>query len=74
MATGPSKISREWIQSCREVFRKFLKETRFPDIRRHGERGPSFTFPEWLVMFIVVIGVKSKIKSYIGLHRFVCEH
>ena len=74
MATGPNKISREWIKSCRKEFREFLKETRFPGIDRHGERGPSFTFPEWLVMFIAVIGVKSKIKSYIGLHRFVCEH
>ena len=74
MATRPNRISGEWIRSCRKTFREFLRETGFPDIERHGERGPSFTFPEWLVMFIAVIGVKSKIKSYIGLHRFICEH
>ena len=34
-----------------------------------GERGPVFQYPEWLIMFIAILSVKLKIKSYVQIHR-----
>ena len=58
-----NKISTRWIQKNRDAFREFLTETEFPDPERICERGPTFTYPEWLIMFIAVLSVKFKLKS-----------
>ena len=62
MAEKSNKISTRWIRETRNDFRDFLDDTDFPDPERLGERGPKFTYPEWLIMFIAVLSVKLKIK------------
>jgi hypothetical protein len=71
MKKTKKKISKKWISETREDFRYFLDETNFPDPKRLGERGPEFKYPEWLIMFIAILAVKCKIKTYIGIHRMV---
>lgn len=67
-------ISTGWIRETREAFRSFLDETHFPDPERLGERGPKFKYPEWLIMFIAVLSVKLKIKSYVQIHKAVVKY
>ena len=74
MAPKSSKISRRWIRETRDAFRAFLDETNFPDPERLGERGPKFKYPEWLIMFIAVLSVKLKIKSYVQIHKAVVKY
>ena len=69
-----SKVSREWIRQTRKVFRDFLTETKFPDPPRLGARGPEFHYPEWLIMFIAILAVKCKCKTYLAMHRLVKEY
>ena len=52
MATKSNKISARWIRETRNDFRAFLDETNFPDPDRLDERGPKFTYPEWLIMLL----------------------
>jgi hypothetical protein len=68
------KISTKWIEQTREFFRDFLDETDFPDPDRTGERGPKFQYPEWLIMFIAVLSVKLKIKTYVQIHKMAMEY
>ena len=65
MASKSNKISARWIRQTRDAFRSFLDETNFPDPERLGERGPKFKYPEWLIMFIAVLSVKLKVKTYV---------
>ena len=74
MARKANKISARWIRETREAFRAFLHETNFPDPERLGERGPKFKYPEWLIMFIAILSVKLKIKTYIQIHRMAMEY
>ena len=74
MTKAAKKISKKWIETNREFFREFLDETDFPDPDRMGERGPTFLYPEWLIMFIAVLSVKLKIKSYVQIHRMAVEY
>ena len=74
MAKRAKKISRKWIEQTREFFRDFLDETDFPDPERNGERGPTFQYPEWLIMFIAVLSVKMKIKTYVQIHKMAVEY
>lgn len=74
MAKRITKVSRKWIQQTRKNFRNFLKETDFPNPVREGERGPEFKYPEWLVMFIAILAVKCKCKTYLAIHRMVKEY
>jgi len=69
MGKKANKISTRWIRETRTAFREFLDETDFPDPERLGERGPVFRYPEWLIMFIAILSVKLKIKSYVGIHK-----
>ena len=64
-----SMISKEWVRQTREYFLAFLRETGFPDIQRHGQRGMPFEYPEWLIMLIGVLAVRCKEKTYLGIHR-----
>ena len=74
MATKSNKISKRWIRETRDDFRAFLDETDFPDPERLGERGPKFTYPEWLIMFIAILSVKLKIKSYVRIHKMALQY
>lgn len=49
----------------------FLDETDFPEPQRLGERSPAFKYPEWLIMFIAILSVKLKIKSYIQIQKLL---
>lgn len=68
------KLSPEWIYQTRKDFCSFLKETKFPNPVRLGERGPEFVYPEWLIMFIAILSVKCKLKNYLAIHRMVKEY
>ena len=74
MVKTAKKISKKWIEQSREFFREFLDETNFPDPDRIGERGPKFLYPEWMIMFIAVLSVKLKIKTYVQIHKMVMDY
>ena len=74
MPRKANKISTRWIRETREDFRAFLDETDFPDPERLGERGPTFTYPEWLIMFIAILSVKLKVKSYVQIHKMAVKY
>lgn len=69
-----NKISLDWIRQNKADFKQFLQETGFPEPKRDGTRGPEFDYPEWLVMFIAILAVKCKIKSYVGIHKMTQEY
>jgi hypothetical protein len=68
------KLNPEWVREARDYFKQFLKVTKFPHPVRNGARGSEFDYPEWLVMFIAVLSVKAKVKTYLGIHRLAKEH
>ena len=74
MAKKANKISTRWIRETRDDFRSFLDETDFPDPERLGERGPKFKYPEWLIMFIAILSVKLKIKTYVKIHKMALQY
>jgi hypothetical protein len=74
MAKKTHKISTKWIVENRTFFRDFLDQTGFPDPERAGERGPKFQYPEWLIMFIAILSVKLKIKSYVQIHNMTLRY
>ena len=74
MTEKTRKISSRWIEKTRESFREFLNETEFPDPDRLGERGPAFRYPEWIIMFIAVLSVKMKIKTYVQIHKMAMDY
>ena len=65
----PGKLNPAWLKMFVREFRAFLKETKFPEPERNGERGSSFAYPESLIMLIAVLSVKCKVKTYLGIHR-----
>ena len=74
MTKKSNKISTRWIRETRYDFRAFLNETDFPDPERLGERGPVFKYPEWLIMFIAILSVKLKIKTYVQIHKMAVKY
>ena len=74
MAKRAHKISEKWIVQNRAFFREFLDQTGFPDPERAGERGPKFQYPEWLIMFIAILSVKLKIKTYVQIHKMAVKY
>lgn len=68
------KLNREWITENRDYFKEFLKVTKFPHPVRNGTRGSEFDYPEWLIMFIAVLSVKAKAKSYLAMHRLALQY
>lgn len=64
-----SMISEQWIRETRKYFLEFLRATNFPECSTQRERGPEVEYPEWLIMLIGVLAVKSKEKTYVGIHR-----
>ncbi|MGH8070322.1 MAG: hypothetical protein ACRERE_34815 [Candidatus Entotheonellia bacterium] len=75
MATTRStgKISPQWVRQTQTSFLRFLDATRFPAVARHGQRGKTFAYPEWLSMLIGVLAVKCQEQSYLGIHRMTCR-
>lgn len=74
MARAVSKLNPAWVTQARNHFLTFLKVTHFPHPERNGLRGSKFTYPEWLVMFIAVLSVKCKVKSYLAIHRMSTQY
>jgi hypothetical protein len=68
------KLNSEWVKETRDYFKKFLKVTKFPHPDRNGTRGSKFDYPEWLIMFIAVLAVKCKIKTYVGIHKLSTQY
>jgi hypothetical protein len=68
-----SKMAPKWVRQTRKYFLKFLHSTGFPPVERRGERGPTFMYPEWLIMLIGVLAVKCKEPTYLGIHRMTCR-
>lgn len=73
-STTVSKLNPKWVKQTLREFREFLQLTNFPDPVRNGTRGSLFEYPEWLIMFIAVLSVKAKVKSYLGIHRLAVEY
>ena len=69
-----SKLNPQWIRQTRDYFKEFLKVTKFPHPVRNGNRGSEFEYPEWMVMFIAILAVKAKIKSYKGIYRLATQY
>jgi hypothetical protein len=71
MATTRStgKIAPTGVRQTRKYFLKFLQATHFPPVERHGQRGKTFEYPEWLIMLIGVLAVKCQEQTYLGMHR-----
>ena len=64
-----SMVSKQWIRETRKYFLDFLRATHFPEFIHAGARGLVVEYPEWLIMLIGVVAVKSKEKTYVGIHR-----
>jgi hypothetical protein len=68
-----STIAPKWVRQTRKYVLKFLHGTGFPPVERHGERGPTFLYPAWLIMLIGVLAVKGKEPTDLGIHRMTCR-
>jgi len=68
------KLNPEWIKQAKAEFDEFLRVTHFPEPERNGIRGSTFDYPESLIMFIAVLSVKAKVKTYQGIHRLVVQY
>ena len=68
------KLNPKWIKQTRDYFLDFLKVTKFPHPVRNGVRGSKFDYPEWLIMFIAILSVKCKVKTYLGMDRLVKQY
>lgn len=68
-----SKLSRTWVRHTRRSVLQFLDATRFPSVARHGQRGQTFEYPEWLIMLIGVLAVTCQEQTYLGIHRMTCR-
>jgi hypothetical protein len=68
------KLNPEWIKQAKSEFDEFLHVTHFPEPVRNGLRGSTFDYPESLIMFIAVLSVKAKVKTYQGIHRLVVQY
>lgn len=69
-----AKLNHAWITQTRRCFLEFLRVTDFPELQRNGVRGSAFAYPESLIMFIAVLSVKCKEKTYLGIHRMACRY
>ena len=74
MANTISKLNPEWIIETHQYFLNFLELTEFLHPERNGRRGSSFDYPEWLIMFIAVLAVKCREKTYLGIHRMTQKY
>ena len=68
------KLNPAWVKEALRYFKEFLKTTHFPHPTRNGSRGTEFAYPEWLIMFLAVLSVKCKVKTYLGIHRMAIQY
>jgi hypothetical protein len=73
-AAAVPKLNPEWIKQAKSEFDEFLHETNFPEPVRNGIRGSTFEYPESLILFVAVLSVKAKVKTYQGMHRLVVQY
>jgi hypothetical protein len=71
--SSTSQISPTWVRQPRDYVLQFLQATRFPPVERHGQRGKTFEYPEWLIMLIGVLAVTCQEHTYLGMHRMTCR-
>jgi hypothetical protein len=69
-----SKLNPAWLRHEKREFYAFVQLTGFPEPLRDGRRGTAYTYPESFIMLVAVLAVKLKIKTYLGIHRFVVEY
>lgn len=74
MSQEPHKLNPQWIKQTRDYFLEFLKVTKFPHPVRNGTRGSEFDYPEWLIIFIAILSVKCKVKTYLAIHRMTLQY
>lgn len=76
MSKQTPKLNPKWVKEALIYFKKFLKETKFPhpENDNNGGRGRKFNYPEWLIMFIAVLSVRAKVKSYLGIHKLTLKY
>ena len=67
------RLSRKWVRQTRRYFLTFLHATRFPLLERHGPRGQTCVYPDWVIMLIGVLAVKCQEPTYVGIHRLTCR-
>lgn len=68
------KLNPRWIKQTRDYFLNFLKVTKFPHPVRNGTRGSKYDYPEWLIIFIAILSVKCKAKTYLAIHRMTLQY
>ena len=68
------KLNPRWLRQQKKEFYAFLKLTHFPEPLREGTRGTAYTYPESFIMLIAVLAVKLKLKTYLGIHRFIVRY
>jgi hypothetical protein len=68
-----SKMSPQGVRQTRTYFLKFLHTACFRPLERHGQRGRTFEYPEWLIMLMGVLAVKCTEPTYLGIHRMTCR-
>ncbi len=73
-ATTVPKLNPQWVKEAKSEFDEFLQATHFPEPVRNGIRGSTFDYPESLIMFIAVLSVKAKVKTYQGIHRLAVQY
>ena len=73
-ATTVPKLNPKWVKQAKAEFDEFLQATNFPEPVRNGVRGSTFAYAEALIMFIAVLSVKAKVKTYQGIHRLVVQY
>ena len=71
-----SKLNPQWVKETLKYFKMFLKETKFPhpENENNGGQGRKFNYPEWLIMFIAIMSVKCKVKSYVKIHELALKY
>jgi len=66
-------MSPTWVRQTRTSFLTCLHATHVPPVERHGQRGKTFEYPEWLIMLIGVLAVKCQEPTDLGIHRMTCR-
>ena len=74
MAKKARNASKKWTEQTREYLMDFLDETDLLYTDSIGESGSTFRYPKWLIMFITVLSVKLKIKTYPQIHKIAIEY
>jgi len=67
--SSTSQIFPTWVRQSRDDFLEFLPATQCPPSDRHGQRGKTFEYPEWLIMLMGILAVKGTEPTVLGLQR-----